>query len=166
MRLLVPLVLATWFVLGAIMASAQEEDTAPTPTEVAEPAGPTGPVLAATDPAPQACDAGTTRQRFLEVRGSGFDAWALQRLQGTVLDGAGRPQMSWNSIWVSPQGRLTLEIGLCASTFRGRGALGPGTYSVFVNSPSGAPIASAAIDLAGPATPEVEMTDQPQPDAP
>ena len=66
------------------------------------------------------------RQRYLQVRGSGFDAWASQRLQGAVLDGAGQPRMSWSSVWVSPQGRLTLEIGLCPSAFRGRGALDAG----------------------------------------
>jgi hypothetical protein len=119
-------------------------------------AQPSGPALAVSDPAPLACDPSASRQRFLEVRGDGFDAWALQRLRGAVVDGAGQPAATWNSVWVSPQGRLTLEIGLCASPFRGRPALAPGTYMVTVGSTTGAPIASTAIELAAP--PEVADT--------
>jgi len=144
---------------GATDANGAAEEGDPTATE--EPSLPTGPALAVSDPAPLACDPGASRQRFLEVRGDGFDAWALQRLQGAVLDGAGQPAATWNSIWVSPRGRLTLEIGLCASPFRGSPALAPGAYTVLVGPTAAAPIASAAIELAAPPEPaaDAEATD-------
>jgi hypothetical protein len=97
------------------------------------------------------------------VRGSGFDAYALQRLQGAVLDGAGQPRMNWSSVWVSPQGHLTLEIGLCPSAFRGRTALAPGTYTVLVGATADAPIAAVPIELGAP-PPPVDIADTTNPD--
>jgi hypothetical protein len=145
------------------MGAVQTPETAE-PTETPESAEPIGPALAIDDPAPIACDTADGRQRYLEVRGSGFDAWALQRLQGAVLDGDGQPRMSWSSVWVSPQGRLTLEIGLCPSAFRGRDALAPGSYTVLIDAGAGEPIATTPIDLAAPPTPpDTTNPDEPTP---
>lgn len=160
MRSLIPLVLAVWLVC-ATTAFAAQEDTQPTETDTSETSEPSGPALVATDPAPVACDPSAVRQRFLEVRGNGFDAFALQRLPGAVIDASGSARLSWSSIWVSPQGRLTLEIGLCTDAYRGRPALGPGTYTVLVRSATGAPIATTSFDLNAP--PEATDTNDSEP---
>jgi hypothetical protein len=57
--------------------------------------------------------------------------------------------VQWNSVWVSPQGRLTLELNLCGDPYRGRAALPAGTYTVAVGS-ARQPIAATTFDLTPP----------------
>ena len=119
-------------------AFAQTDDETPAPT-----------LQPATDSA-LVCDPSAARLRYLEVRGSGFDAWATQRLVGNVLDADGNPQIHWRSVWVSPQGRLTLEVNLCADPFLNRPALAAGDYTVAVGQSDGTPIATTGISLVSP----------------
>ena len=128
-------------------AYAQEEDTSGQPPQEI-----TGPSLSARNQPAQACDPALTRLRYLEVRGAGFDAWALQRLTGQLVDVNGTPLMSWGSVWVSPQGSLTVEVNLCADPFRGSDALAPGTYALVLSQRDGAPIATTSVEIAAPAT--------------
>jgi hypothetical protein len=109
------------------------------------------------------CDAEVNRLQYLEVRGNGFDAWALQRLTGSLVDGLGRPLASWSSVWVSPQGRLTLELNLCADRLRGRPALEPGSYTVRVGTAGGAAIATTSVELATAPIPEASDAAMPAP---
>jgi hypothetical protein len=118
--------------------------------------------LQPSDDAPVICDPGASGFRFVEVRGTGFNAWATQRLVGNLVDDSGTPRMQWGSVWVSAQGRLTLEVNLCADPFRGRGALAVGTYTVAVGPGSGAAIAAANIELSPQPEPPTEG-DQPLP---
>jgi hypothetical protein len=124
---------------------------------------PTGPVLQPSDNAPTICAPGTPGFHFVEVRGTGFDAWATQRLVGNVVDANGVAQMQWGSVWVSPQGRLTLEVNLCADPFRNRPALPAGNYTVSIGPGNGASIAAASIALAPPPEPPAPE-DVPGPD--
>jgi len=117
---------------------------------------PAGPILQASDSAPVICDPATHGFRYVEVRGSGFDAWATQRLVGNLVDDNGVAQVQWGSVWVSPRGGLTLEVNLCADPFRGRPALAAGTYTVAVGQGSGAAIAATSIDVAPPPEPPAE----------
>jgi hypothetical protein len=117
---------------------------------------PAGPTLQASDNAPLICDPATAGFRYVEVRGSGFDAWATQRLVGNLLDPNGKAQVQWGSVWVSPKGGLTLEVNLCADPFRGRPALAAGTYTVAIGQTSGAPIAATSIDVSAPPEPPAE----------
>jgi hypothetical protein len=126
----------------------QPEDSAPPP---AGPSGSSGPTLQATDIAPVVCDPGKSGFKFVEVRGSGFDAWAKQRLIGNLTDSSGTPQMQWGSVWVTPQGRLTLEVNLCRDPVRNRAALAPGDYTVAVGAGGGAAIAATSISVLPPA---------------
>jgi len=126
---------------------------------------PVGPMLQASDTAPVICDPATRGFRYVEVRGSGFDRWASQRLVGNLFDGSGTPQVQWGSVWVTPRGGLTLELNLCADPFRSRPALAAGTYTVAVGDSSGAPIAATNIDVAPPPEPLAEG-DLPAPAAP
>jgi hypothetical protein len=126
------------------------------PSDDAQPAAPIGPNLQASDYAPVVCTPGSAGFRYVEVRGSGFDAWATQRLVGNVVDGNGLSQMQWGSVWVSPQGRLTLEVNLCADPFRNRPALPAGNYTVMVGPGSGQPIAATSIALSPPPEPPGE----------
>ena len=50
-----------------------------------------------------ACDPSHPGFRYLEVRGSGFDAWSSQHLVGTLVDGSGAAQAHWPDIWVTPE---------------------------------------------------------------
>jgi hypothetical protein len=94
------------------------------------------------------------------VRGTGFDAWATQRLVGNVVDGEGVAQAQWASVWVSPQGRLTLELNLCADPFRSRPALPAGDYTVAVGPSGGPPIAATNISLSPPPEPPPAEADE------
>jgi hypothetical protein len=167
--ILLVLVLSAWLVLAGSAFAAANQDTSPvTPTDAAqptdaaeqsepgEPAAPSGPLLVAADAAPLVCNADVNRLQYLEVRGNGFDAWALQRLSGSVVDGLGRPRANWSSVWVSPQGRLTLELNLCADRLRGRPALEPGSYTVQVGPAGGAAIAATSVELANPPEPAAD----------
>jgi hypothetical protein len=152
------LALATCLLLaGSIVAHAQSDgsqpEDMPPPDEVV---APTGPILQASDHAPVICDPAASRFRYVEVRGTGFDAWATQRLVGNLVDGSGVPLMQWGTVWVSPQGRLTLEVNLCADPFRGRGALPAGDYTVAVGPSSGGAIAATTIALSPPAEASAE----------
>jgi hypothetical protein len=129
----------------------------------APPAAPTGPALAASDAAPVLCDPGATGFRFVEIRGSGFNAWSSQRLVGSMTDGAGVSRIDWGSVWVSPQGQLTLEVNLCNDPFRNRAALGPGSYTVAVGPGNGAAIAATSIAVTPP--PDPNAVDAIAPDA-
>jgi hypothetical protein len=138
-------------VLVSSTAYAQEEDTSgQSPQDIA------GPSLSARNQPTQACDPALTRLRYLEVRGAAFDAWALQRLTGQLVDVNGTPLISWGSVWVSPKGSLTVEVNLCADPFRGSEALAPGTYALVLSQRDGAPIASTSLEIAAPATPPDE----------
>jgi hypothetical protein len=118
---------------------------------------PVEPVLQLPNKPPVVCDPAASAFRFVQVRGTGFDAWATQRLVGSLVDETGAAQIRWNSVWVSPKGSLTLEINLCADPFRGRPALPAGTYTLAVGPGSGAAIAATSIDLlAPPEAPEVQ----------
>ena len=78
--------LAAWLLLllvAAITASAQSD--AP-PDDQSGDQPPAGPSLQPSDHAPLVCDAATPGFRYVEVRGSGFDAWAKQRLVGNLVE--------------------------------------------------------------------------------
>jgi hypothetical protein len=151
-RARIPLVvLAAWLlVVTAVIANAQSDGQSAPPTDQPSDQPPVGPSLQPSDHAPVICDAATSGFRFVEVRGSGFDAWATQRLVGNLVDGNGVAQVQWGSVWVTPQGGLTLEVNLCADPFRGRPALAAGTYTVAVGQSSGAAIAATSIDVSPP----------------
>ena len=135
---------AAWlFVAGTALA----DDESDPPNAAVDEEAVSGPVLVSKDPAPLVCDVGTAALRFVEVRGAGFDAWATQRLVGNVVDASGAQIIDWQSIWVSPQGRLTLEVNVCADPFRNRPPLAPGDYTVSVGTGAGAPIAATTISL-------------------
>jgi hypothetical protein len=160
--------------LATTVLAQSDAQTAPPSDQPADQAAPSdqpadqaplGPILQASDTAPVICDPATRGFRYVEVRGSGFDAWASQRLVGNLLDGSGTPQVQWGSVWVSPRGGLTLELNLCADPFRSRAALAAGTYTVAVGDSSGAPIAATNIDVAPPPEPLAEG-DLPEPAAP
>jgi hypothetical protein len=151
------LAVAVWLCLaGVVFADGDSAtDTAGSDAQSApaiEDQAPSGPVLQPADYAPLRCDPSETRMRYVEVRGSGFDAWATQRLVGNVVDASGVSRIQWSSIWVSPQGQLTLEVNVCADPFRNRPALPAGDYTVSVGSASGAPIAAATISISPPVT--------------
>jgi hypothetical protein len=156
-RLPLVFLIAVW--LGVATAVHADESSDPT----AQPSAPSGPLLQPSDTAPVICDPGSRSFRFVEVRGSGFNAWATQRLVGNLVDGSGTPRIQWGSVWVSPQGRLTLEVNLCADPFRGRDALPIGTYTVAVGPGSGTAIAATSIQLSAPPVPLAEG-DQPLPE--
>jgi len=160
-RLPVLIVLAVW--LGVATAAHADDSSDPNAQQPAEPTAPSGPVLQPSDTAPVICDPGSRTFRFVEVRGTGFNAWATQRLVGNLVDGSGTPRIQWGSVWVSRQGRLTLEVNLCADPFRGRGALPAGTYTVAVGPGSGTAIAATSIQLSPPPEPSAEG-DQPLPE--
>src|SRR5258708_33833687 len=148
-------VLAAWLCLAVTVSAQSDAHSAPASDQPSDQT-PAGPVLQASDYAPVVCDPATSGFRFVEVRGSGFDAWATQRLVGNLLDGNGVAQAQWGSVWVSPRGGLTLEVNLCADPFRGRPALAAGTYTVAVGQGSGAAIAATSIDVALPPEPPAE----------
>ncbi|HEV7663473.1 MAG TPA: hypothetical protein VGQ62_08065 [Chloroflexota bacterium] len=169
MRSLTRFCLAAWLCLAsgsiAFAQSAQSEGSPAADMPVDAPADttPSGPSLQPADYAPVICDPNTSGFRYLEVRGSGFDAWATQRLVGNLLDGNGVPQVQWGSVWVSPQGRLTLEVNLCADPFRQRGALPAGTYTVAVGPGNGGALAATSIALMPPLD-SAAVGDVPPPD--
>lgn len=158
MRLLPLLALVAWLCLaGGVLAEGESDTQSPesdaSPT-VDQSAG--GPLLQPADYAPILCDPGYSGFRYLEIRGSGFDPWASQHLVGSLADANGVPQIQWASVWVSPRGKLTLEVNLCTDPFRNRQALPAGDYTVSVGPSSGGPIASARISLIPPASPATE----------
>jgi hypothetical protein len=110
------------------------------------PAGPS-PTLTATRPEAPICQvAGSAR--YLEIRGTGFDAWIDQRLPGTLTDADGNQEDSWRTIWVDPNGNVALAVNLCDDTARQRGPLAPGTHWLFIGDGSGGdPIAATSFDL-------------------
>ena len=169
LRSFVLIVVAVWLCLASAVFADDESDaqsapppdqaqSAPAPDDQAQTApapedqAPSGPVLQPADYAPPLCDPSYAGFRYVEVRGSGFDAWATQRLVGNVVDANGVSQIRWSSVWVSPQGQLTLEVNLCADRFRNRPALPAGDYTVSVASGSGAPITATTISVAPPVT--------------
>jgi hypothetical protein len=109
-----------------------------------------GPMLQAVNNAPAACDPNKPGFRYVEVRGSGFDAWSSQHLVGTLVDASGAPEAHWPSIFVTPQGRLTLELNVCAEPLQNRPALGPGDYTLSVGQDDGSQIATTSISLQDP----------------
>jgi hypothetical protein len=140
------IVLAVWLALAGT-AFAQSDDTSSDQSSPDQ--APAGPVLQPSDVAPPVCDPSAAGFRYLEVRGTGFDAWATQHLVGSVVDANGAPQIQWSSIWVSPQGNVTLEVNLCSDPFSKRPALAAGDYTVAVAQGNGAPIASTGFSLGG-----------------
>jgi hypothetical protein len=121
------------------------------PAFAQEEAAPT-PVLQPVNGAPAACDPSHPGFRYLEVRGSGFDAWSSQHLVGTLVDGSGAAQAHWPNIWVTPRGQLTLELNLCAAPLQNRPALSPGDYTLNVGPDAGTSIAATGITLKDPLT--------------
>jgi hypothetical protein len=170
-RSLLRFILAAWLCLAGTVAgysqsfaqSAGSDSSDAESAPAAEPPAPSGPILQASDSAPVICDPSAGGFRYVEVRGSGFDAWASQHLVGNVVDGSGRPQIQWGSVWVSPQGSLTLEVNLCADPFRSRPALPAGDYTVTVGPGAGQAIAATSISLSPPPDAAAEG-DQSQPD--
>jgi hypothetical protein len=161
-RSLLCAIIALWLSLaGGTVFADDSSDAQGTPP--AEDQAPSGPILQPADYTPVICDPSAGGFHYLEVRGSGFDAWATQRLVGNVVDANGVPQIRWSSIWVSPQGRLTIEVNLCADPFQNRPALGAGDYTVSVGPGGGAPIAATGITLAPPPQPS-DQSDQTSPD--
>lgn len=161
LSLLVALVLSMAAVGGA---HAQADDTSPgidMPSDAnAEPASadapadvPAGPWLQVATAAPTICDAGGGRARYVEVRGSGFEGWAGQRLVGTLIDASGVARAQWPTVFVTSTGRLTVEVNVCADRFRDRPALPAGDYSISVGSSAGAPVAVTGFSLLAPAPP-------------
>ena len=137
---------AIWLCLAGVASAQTDDQSAPPPDEDQTPQPTLQP---ATDTA-LICDPTAAGLRYLEVRGNGFDAWATQRLVGNVLDADGNPQIHWNTVWVSPQGKLTLEVNLCADPFLNRPALTAGDYTIAVGQSDGTPIAETGISLASP----------------
>ncbi|HLZ26720.1 MAG TPA: hypothetical protein VKV73_05305 [Chloroflexota bacterium] len=168
MRSLIRFVLAAWLSLvgavGAYGPSYAQSDGADTlSAPPAEPQAPVGPNLQASDYAPVICDPSSLGFRYVEVRGSGFDAWATQHLVGDVVDDNGQSRLQWGSVWVSPQGRLTLEVNLCGDPFGNRPALPVGNYTVTVGPSSGQALAATSIALTPPPEPAA-ADDQTQPE--
>jgi hypothetical protein len=141
----------------SVLAQSSDQTTPPPDEQT-----PTGPVLQPSDYTPVICDPNAAGFRYIEVRGTGFDAWSTQHLVGALFDARGATRESWSSVWVSPQGRLTLEVNLCADPLRNHGALDAGDYTVAVGQSNGGTIASAGISLAPPPEPGAE-TDQAAP---
>lgn len=155
MRALILLVVvAMWLSLATAVAADDESDPESAPPSEQE--APAGPTLQPSDAAPVICDPDAHGFRYVEVRGSGFDAWATQRLVGNLLDSNGVARAQWGSVWVSPRGGLTLEVNLCADPFRGRPALAAGTYTVSIGQGAGAPVAATSIDVSPPPEPPAE----------
>jgi hypothetical protein len=109
-----------------------------------------GPVLQPVSNSPAACDPSASGFRYLEVRGSGFDAWSSQHLVGTLVDAGGAPQAHWPSVYVTPNGQLVLELNLCAEPLQNRPALAPGDYTLSVTGGDGSQIAATDISLQDP----------------
>ena len=137
--------LALWFCVASSAFAQTDDQAAPPPDDQA----PAPTLQPATDSA-LVCDPSAAGLRYLEVRGSGFDAWATQRLVGDVVDASGAPQIHWSSIWVSPAGQLTLEVNLCSDPFLNRPALPAGDYTIAIGQSDGTPIADAGISLSSP----------------
>jgi len=155
LRSVLLLVLAVWLCLaGVVFADDESDPDNPGADAQSAPAiedqAPSGPILQPADYAPLQCDPSRPGLRYLEVRGTGFDAWATQRLVGSVVDANGVPRIQWSSIWVSPRGQLTLEVNLCADPFRNRPALPAGDYTVSVGAGSGGPLAATTISVSPP----------------
>lgn len=125
------------------VAHAQADDT-----KDADDAGiPSGPSLRPVPDTRVVCDAPPDRARFVEIRGVGFDAWSGQRLIGTLVNAAGSSLAQWPSVWVTPTGRLTVEVNICADAFRGRPALSAGDYGIAVGPSGSAPLAATGFTL-------------------
>ena len=137
--------LALWLCVAGSVFAQSDDQTGPPPEDQ-----PPGPTLQPASDNPLVCDLAAAGFRYLEVRGTGFDAWATQRLVGNVLDADGATQIHWGSIWVSPHGQLTLEVNLCGDPFQNRPALGAGDYTIAVGQSDGTPIAATGISLASP----------------
>jgi hypothetical protein len=156
-RSILILALAACLWLPAAVFAQAESDAEATPPAEDTAAPVVEPALQLPNKPPMVCDPGSSAFRFVQVRGTGFDAWASQRLVGRLVDETGAAQIQWNSVWVSPQGKLTLEVNLCADPFRGRPALAAGTYTLAVAPAIGGAIATTNIDLlAPPEAPEPE----------
>ncbi len=65
-----------------------------------------------------------------------------------LTDADGNTQASWKTIWVNPQGNLTVLINLCEDDFLSRPPLAVGDYIVSVNDPTtNDPIAQTMISV-------------------
>ena len=158
LRVFALIALAAWLCLaGAVLADGESDAQSPAAdtetTTIPEEQPAVGPLLQPSDYAPVLCDPGHAGFRYVEIRGSGFDAWTSQHLVGNLADASGNVQIQWLSVWVSPRGQLTLEVNLCTDPFRGRLALPAGDYTVSVSPGAGGPIASASISIMPPASP-------------
>ena len=158
-RLFLLLLVVVCLVVPSV-AVAQEEDEDAAQAEAAP-----APTLTPTRPQAPICQlAGNAR--FLEIRGTGFDAWIDQRLPGMLTDADGNPEDAWRTIWVDPNGNVTLAVNLCDDVARQRGPLAPGTHWVFIGDGSGGdPIAATSFDLSE-VPPPARVVPLPQPQAP
>lgn len=138
---------------GTSVALAQSDDqsgdqSSDQPTE--QPAAPE-PSLTADESNPIACDNSRPSLRYDEIRGTAFYGYASQRLPGVLTDSDGNTQATWKTIWVNPQGNLTVLINLCEDDFLSRPPLAVGDYTVSVNDPStNDPIAQTLISVQEP----------------
>ncbi len=109
------------------------------------------PSLTADESNPIACDNSRPSLRYDEIRGTAFYGYASQRLPGVLTDSDGNTQATWKTIWVNPQGNLTVLINLCEDDFLSRPPLAVGDYTVSVNDPStNDPIAQTLISVQEP----------------
>jgi hypothetical protein len=116
------------------------------------------PTLTPTRPVAPICQVAGTAGRYLQIRGTGFDAWIDQRLPGSLTDADGNPEGGWRTIWVDPNGNVTLAVNLCDDIAARRGPLAPGTHWVFIRDGSGGdPIASTSFDLSDQPAPAREV---------
>lgn len=148
--------LAIWLCVAGSVFAQTDDQSAPLPDDQTP-----GPTLQPASDNAVVCDPTAAGFRYLEVRGTGFDQWATQRLVGNVLDANGVSQIRWGSVWVSPQGQLTLEVNLCADPFQNRAALTAGDYTIAVGQSDGTPIAATGISLASPDEVDQSMTPAP-----
>jgi hypothetical protein len=152
--------LALWLLLSLPTAAfADDED------DTTSSGGPVPTLTPARAEAP-ICQVAGIAGRYLEIRGTGFDAWIDQRLPGRLTDADGNAEGSWRTIWVDPNGNVALAVNLCDDVAAGRGPLAPGTHWVFISDGSGGgPIASTSFDLSDQPV-ETPVVPLPQPQQP
>jgi hypothetical protein len=135
---------------GSSVALAQSDDQSGAQSSDQQPEQPAAPqpTLTADDSNPLACDNSRPALRYDEIRGTAFYGYASQRLPGVLTDSDGNAQATWKTIWVNPQGNLTVLINLCEDDFLSRPPLAVGDYLVSINDPTtNDPIAQTMISV-------------------
>ena len=95
LRVFALIALAAWLCLaGAVRADGESDAQSPAAdtetTTIPEEQPAVGPLLQPSDYAPVLCDPGHAGFRYVEIRGSGFDAWTSQHLVGNLADASAR----------------------------------------------------------------------------